>query len=422
MPKKTSPKKTSPIWHPFTQHALQPDMVKIERGEGAYLFAADGRRIIDAISSWWVVTHGHCHPPIVRAIQEQAEQLNQIIFAGHTHEPAEQVAAAMLELAPRGLDYVFFSDSGSTSVEVALKMALGYWHNIGEARSRIVVMQHSYHGDTIGAMSVGARGVFNAAYSPLLFDVTVVSFPHLGQEQATLDALETACREKPAAFIVEPLIFGAGGMLMYPAWVLKEMKRICEASGVWFIADEVMTGWGRTGTLFACEQADVAPDIACYSKGLTGGALPLAVTLCRPEIFDAHFSHDRSRTFFHSSSYTANPIACAAAKANLDLWVDPAVLERVAAVAAMQEKALTPLRADGRFKNVRQTGTITALELEVRDSGYLAGIGPKLLDFFASKNLLLRPLGNTIYVMPPYCVTQTNIDEIYAAIAEAAYL
>ena len=397
-------------------------MVKIERGEGAYLFAADGRRIIDAISSWWVVTHGHCHPPIVRAIQEQAEQLNQIIFAGHTHEPAEQVAAAMLELAPRGLDYVFFSDSGSTSVEVALKMALGYWHNIGEARSRIVVMQHSYHGDTIGAMSVGARGVFNAAYGPLLFDVTVVPFPHLGQEQATLDALEAACRDKPAAFIVEPLILGAGGMLMYPAWVLKEMKRICEASGVWFIADEVMTGWGRTGTLFACEQADVAPDIACYSKGLTGGALPLAVTLCRPEIFDAHFSHDRSRTFFHSSSYTANPIACAAAKANLDLWVDPAVLERVAAVAAMQEKALTPLRADGRFKNVRQTGTITALELEVRDSGYLAGIGPKLLDFFASKNLLLRPLGNTIYVMPPYCVTQTNIDEIYAAIAEAAYL
>ena len=422
MPKKTSPKKTSPIWHPFTQHALQPDMVKIARGEGAYLFAADGRRIIDAISSWWVVTHGHCHPPIVRAIQEQAEQLNQIIFAGHTHEPAEQVASAMLELAPRGLDYVFFSDSGSTSVEVALKMALGYWHNIAEARSRIVVVQHSYHGDTIGAMSVGARGVFNAAYGPLLFDVTTVPFPHLGQEQATLDALEAACRDKPAAFIVEPLILGAGGMLMYPAWVLKEMKRICEASGVWFIADEVMTGWGRTGTLFACEQADVAPDIACYSKGLTGGALPLAVTLCRAEIFDAHFSPDRSRTFFHSSSYTANPIACAAAKANLDLWRDPAVLERVAAVAAMQEEALAPFRADGRFKNVRRTGTITALELDARDSGYLASIGPKLLDFFASRNLLLRPLGNTIYVMPPYCVTQADLDHIYAAIAEAANL
>jgi adenosylmethionine---8-amino-7-oxononanoate aminotransferase len=413
----------SPIWHPFTQHALQPEMVRVARGEGAYLFTPDGRRIIDAISSWWVVTHGHCHPHIVRAIQKQAAELNQIIFAGHTHEPAEAVATELLKLAPKGLDYVFFSDSGSTSVEVALKMALGYWHNIGEPRTRIVVMQHSYHGDTIGAMSVGARGVFNAAYGPLLFDVATVPFPSSGHEQETLDALEVAVRdEKPAAFIVEPLILGAGGMLMYPAWVLKEMKRICEASGVWFIADEVMTGWGRTGTLFACEQAGVSPDIACYSKGLTGGSLPLAVTLCRSEIFEAHFSHDRSRTFFHSSSYTANPVACAAAKANLDLWQDDSVRERVTTVASMQERALAPFRADERFRNVRRTGTITALELQVRDSGYLAGIGPKLLAFFGNRDLLLRPLGNTIYVMPPYCVTQGDLDEIYAAIMDAAKL
>ncbi len=413
----------SPIWHPFTQHALQREMVSIARGEGAYLFTPDGRRIIDAISSWWVVTHGHCHPHIVRAIQKQAAELNQIIFAGHTHEPAEAVATELLKLAPKGLDYVFFSDSGSTSVEVALKMALGYWHNIGKPRTRIIVMQHSYHGDTIGAMSVGARGVFNAAYGPLLFDVTTVPFPSGGHEQETLDALEAAVRdEKPAALIVEPLILGAGGMLMYPAWVLKEMKRICEASGVWFIADEVMTGWGRTGTLFACEQAGVSPDIACYSKGLTGGSLPLAVTLCRGEIFEAHFSHDRSRTFFHSSSYTANPVACAAAKANLDLWQDDSVRERVTTVAAMQERALAPLRADERFRNVRRTGTITALELQVRDSGYLAGIGPKLLAFFGNRDLLLRPLGNTIYVMPPYCITQGDLDEIYAAIMEAGDL
>jgi adenosylmethionine-8-amino-7-oxononanoate aminotransferase len=418
-----TPRKKSPIWHPFTQHALQLEMVKIVRGEGAYLYTEDDRRIIDAIASWWVVTHGHCHPPIVSAIERQARQLNQIIFAGYTHEPAEEVAAALLRLAPPGLDYVFFSDSGSTSVEVALKMALGHWHNIGEPRRRIVVMQHSYHGDTVGAMSVGARGVFNAAYEPLLFDVITVPFPHEGQEQATLDALEAAVfHEHPAAFIVEPLVLGAGGMLMYPAWVLKEMRQICQAAGVWFIADEVMTGWGRTGTLFACEQADVSPDIVCYSKGLTGGALPLAVTLCRPEIFDAHFSHDRSRTFFHSSSYTANPIACAAAKANLDLWQDPATLSRVEAVAAMQERALLPFRTDARFKNVRRTGTITALEFDVRDSGYLASIGPELLAFFASKGLLLRPLGNTIYVMPPYCITQADLDAIYAAIAEAASL
>ncbi len=413
----------SPIWHPFTQHALQDEMTKVVRGEGAYLYTADGRRLIDAIASWWVVTHGHCHPHIVRAIRAQAGQLDQIIFAGHTHEPAEEVAAALLKLAPGGLDYVFFSDSGSTSVEVALKMALGYWHNIGEARSRIVVMQHSYHGDTIGAMSVGARGVFNAAYGPLLFDVTTIPFPAAGHEQATLDALEVAVRhEKPAAFIVEPLILGAGGMLMYPARVLKEMKRICEASEVLFIADEVMTGWGRTGTLFACEQAEVSPDIACYSKGLTGGSLPLAVTLCRAEIFDAHFSKDRTRTFFHSSSYTANPIACAAAKANLDLWQDPETRNRVASVATMQQHAIERFRADARFKNVRRTGTITALELDVRDTGYLAGVGPKLQAFFGSRNLLLRPLGNTIYVMPPYCVTATDLGEVYAAIDEAAGL
>ena len=414
-------KTKSRIWRPFTQHALQGEMTKIVRGEGTYLYTEDGRRIIDAIASWWVVTHGHCHPHIVSAIQKQSEKLNQIIFAGYTHEPAEEVAALLLKLAPRGLDYVFFSDSGSTSVEVALKMALGYWRNIGQQRRRIVVMQHSYHGDTVGTMSIGARGVFNAAYEPLLFDVTSVPFPASGHEQRTLDALEAACRnENPAAFIVEPLILGAGGMLMYPAWVLSEMKRICEASDVLFIADEVMTGWGRTGTLFACEQADITPDIACYSKGLTGGSLPLAVTLCRAEIFDAQNSKDRTRIFFHSSSYTANPVACAAAKANLDLWRSQETCERVASVAAMQEQQIEPFRADTRFRNVRRTGTITALELKVRDEGYLANIGPQLQVFFNNRNLLLRPLGNTIYVMPPYCVTAADLNEIYAATNDAA--
>lgn len=415
------PKTKSPIWHPFTQHALQGEMTKVVRADGAYLHTADGRRIIDAISSWWVVTHGHCHPHIVSAIQEQAGKLNQIIFAGYTHDPAEELAAQLLKLAPRGLDYVFFSDSGSTSIEVALKMALGYWHNIGQQRRRIVVMQHSYHGDTVGAMSVGARGVFNAAYGPLLFDVTSIPFPARGREQATLAALESACRnEMPAAFIVEPLILGAGGMLMYPAWVLTVMKRICEASDVLFIADEVMTGWGRTGSLFACEQANVTPDIACYSKGLTGGALPLAVTLCRAHIFDAHYSKDRMRTFYHSSSYTANPVACAAAKANLDLWWHRDSRERAASLAAMQERAIEPFRADARFENVRRSGTITALDLKTNDGGYLADIGPKLQAFFNDRNLLLRPLGNTIYVMPPYCVTAADLDEIYAGISDAA--
>ncbi|MBX9711635.1 MAG: adenosylmethionine--8-amino-7-oxononanoate transaminase [Xanthobacteraceae bacterium] len=411
----------SPIWHPFTQHALHGGMTMIARAQGAYLYTPDGRRIIDAISSWWVVTHGHCHPEIVHAIQKQAQTLNQIIFAGQTHEAAEDVAARLLKLTPPNLKHVFFSDSGSTSVEVALKMALGYWRNVGEARTRIVAMEHGYHGDTVGTMSVGARGVFNAAYEPLLFDVARVPFPRTGREQQTFDALEATCRnDKTAAFIVEPLVLGAGGMLMYPASSLKEMKRICEAHDVLFIADEVMTGWGRTGTLFACEQADIAPDIVCYSKGLTGGSLPLAVTLCSARIFDAHYSKDRAKTFFHSSSYTANPVACAAAAANLKLWENENVQWHLADVVAMQEKAIAQFRDDKRFENVRRTGTITAIDLKVNDAGYLANIGPKLQAFFASRDVLLRPLGNTIYVMPPYCVTQDDIDAIYAAIDEAA--
>jgi len=269
-------------------------------------------------------------------------------------------------------------------------------------------------------MSVGARGVFNAAYEPLLFDVAVVPFPAPGEEQATLDALTAICdRERPAAFIVEPLVLGAGGMLMYSAAVLREMRRICAAFGVLFIADEVMTGWGRTGTLFACEQADVAPDIACYAKGLTGGAMALAVTLCRAEIFDAHYSRDRTRTFFHSSSYTANPIACAAARANLALWRQPETKALIAAVAAAQESCLARFRYDERFSDLRRCGTITALDLHAEEPGYLAEVGPKLQAFFRDSDVLLRPLGDTIYVMPPYCVTSGDLEAIYAVIDEA---
>jgi adenosylmethionine-8-amino-7-oxononanoate aminotransferase len=399
---------------------LQPDAIEIVRAEGAYLDAADGRRFFDAISSWWVITHGHRRPEIMQAIRDQTERLDQIIFAGFTHEPAERLARRLVNIAPDGLDYVFFSDSGSTCVEVAIKMALGYWRNRGEARTRVIALEHGYHGDTIGTMSAGARGVFNAAYEPLLFDVARVPFPHEGREQETLDALERACRENAAAFVVEPLALGAGGMLVYSAAALGEMKRVCERHGVLFVADEVMTGFGRTGTLFACEQAGVVPDIACYAKGLTGGALPLAVTLCKAEVFEAHLSPDRARAFFHSSSYTANPIACAAALANLDLWASGEPRARVAALGAMQEERLARLAADPRFENPRRMGTIAALDLRARQSGYLAAVGLDLLRFFNDRGLLLRPLGPTIYVLPPYCASAGDLDLAYDAIAEAA--
>jgi adenosylmethionine-8-amino-7-oxononanoate aminotransferase len=408
----------SPIWHPFTQHGLEEPIPLVTHAEGAALHTADGRRIIDAISSWWVTTHGHCHPRIMAAIREQTERLDQLIFAGWTHQQAEDLANGLRAIMPPSLTRVFFSDSGSTSVEVALKMALGYWLNRGEPRHRIVVMEHSYHGDTIGAMSVGARGVFNAAYAPLLFDVGRVPFPD--QPQVTLDALEAECRAGAAAFIVEPLVLGAGGMKMYGPQVLAEMRAICARHGVLFIADEVMTGWGRTGTLLACEQAGVEPDLLCLSKGLTGGAMPLAVTMASEAIWDAHYSSDKARMFFHSSSYTANPIACAAANANLAVWRDEPVAERIAELGRMQSHRLDQLKAHPAVRNARICGTITAIELDQPDSVYLSSVGQELLACFREMDVLLRPLGNSIYVMPPYCIGDADLGAAYDAITVAA--
>lgn len=413
----------SPVWHPFTQHALEPAMKRIVQTEGAHLIDEQGTRILDAISSWWVITHGHRHPAIMQAIREATETYDQIIFAEYTHEPAEALARGLIDIAPSGLAHVFYSDSGSTCVEVALKMALGFFHNAGAPRRRIVVMEHGYHGDTIGTMSTGERGVFNAAYEPLLFGVDRLPFPAPGHEQDTLDAFEAFCASgQVAALLIEPLVLGAGGMKMYPATVLSELKRIAERHDALVIADEVMTGWGRTGTMFACEQAGIVPDILCTSKGLTGGALPLAATLCTAAIFDAHLSTDRRRTFFHSSSYTANPIACAAALANLEVWKTEPVLERIATLSAMQKERLAPLRNNRHVSDIRQAGTIAALDLDVSAGGYLAEIGPRLRAFFRHRNLLIRPLGNVIYLMPPYCVTAAELDSAYSAIDEAATL
>ena len=408
---------TSPVWHPFTQHGLGEPIPKVASASGAVLTTVDGREVIDAISSWWVTTHGHNHPRISAAIAEQAGKLDQIIFAGWTHEPAEEVAAELVRITPPKLTRVFFSDSGSTAVEVALKMALGYWLHRGEPRHRILVLEHSYHGDTIGAMSVGARGVYNQAYAPLLFDVGTIPYPT--DIQATLDTLEAECRAGAAAFIVESLVLGAGGMLFYAAETLAAMREICAAHGVLFIADEVMTGWGRTGTIFACDQAGVVPDILCLSKGLTGGAVPLAVTLATEAIFQAHWSEtDRSKQFFHSSSYTANPIACAAAAANLAIWREEPVQARIDALAERQRAHLATIAGRDAVRNPRALGTIAAFELGAGQD-YLSDLGPRLLAHFRERDLLVRPMGNSIYVMPPYSITPEQLARIWGGIDEA---
>lgn len=411
---------SSPIWHPFTQHGLEPPAVAIAGADGAWLQARDGRRIFDAISSWWVITHGHRHPKIVAAIQQQAAELDQVIFAGFTHEPAETAAKALIAAAPGGLSHVFFSDSGSTAVEVALKMALGYFKNRGEVRTRIIAMEHAYHGDTVGAMSAGARSIFNAPYAPLLFDVVRIPFPIPGNRSATIDALDAACTGgDAAALIVEPLVLGAGGMLMYDAEALTAMRDVCAQHGVLFIADEVMTGFGRTGAMFACEIAGISPDIMCVAKGLTGGASPLAATLCAAEIFDAHSAPSREKMFFHSSSYTANPLACAAAAANLAIWKDEPVLDHIAALGVLQDIQLARVRPDARFKNVRRLGTIAAFDVAQAAPGYLADVALDLRLAALRRGVLIRPLGRTVYVMPPYCAQPDDLAFAYDAISDA---
>ena len=409
----------SPVWHPFTQHATEPRPPRALKAEGSVI-ETDRGPLIDAISSWWVITHGHRHPPIMAAIRAETERLDQVIFAGLTHQPAEDLARALVDLAPAGLTRVFYSDSGSTSVEVALKMALGFWANSGRPRHRIAVLDGSYHGDTIGTMSVGARGVFNAAYQPLMFAVDSLPFPE-GDGAATLAAFEAlAAQGDLAALIVEPLVLGAGGMLMYPPEVLARLRAACDRHGVLLIADEVMTGWGRTGRLWACDHAGIAPDILCTSKGLTGGAIPLAATLATEAVFAAHWSEDRAKTFFHSSSYTANPIACAAGLANARIWQAGGMQAQLDALGAMQAERLAAVGGAARFTGARRCGTIAALDLRVDGAGYLAAAGQRLRGFALDQGVLLRPLGSTVYVLPPYGISAAELDRVWEAIAAFA--
>ncbi len=425
----------SAIWHPFTQHAISSATIKVERASGAYVYAqqkgqAEEQRIIDAISSWWVITHGHCHPHITESVQEQAAKLDQVIFAGFTHDQAEKLASRMSDLTAKSFgqkfDHAFFSDSGSTSVEVALKMALGYWTHTGKPRKKIIALEDGYHGDTFGAMSVSGRNQYNAIYKPHLFDVEHLPVPEAGKEALTLERLETYLKKNKddvAAFIFEPLLMGAGGMKIYSPQVLKEMADMCRAHDVLLIADEVMTGFGRTGTMFACEQASVMPDIMCLSKGMTGGFLPMGLTLCNHEIFQAYYQKDRAKMFFHSTSFTGNALSCAAANASLDIWEKEPVFERIQRITKSHGDAALDFSQHNNIANIRQKGTVLALDIVMDDekgTDYLSEIQPRLYELALEKNVLLRPLGNTMYVLPPYCVTDEDLQEIYGTIKSVA--
>lgn len=421
------------IWHPFTQEAIDPPPIEVERAEGVYLYTRDGRRLIDGISSWWVNIHGHCHPKIMAAIAEQTKKLDHVLLAGFSHEGVEELCARLQRRLPASLDHLFFSDNGSTAVEVALKMAVQYWQNSGEPKKQgIVALEHAYHGDTVGAMSVSAESSFNDPFRGLLFPVHRVHSAYcyrcpVGKVRSSCaiecaEQLEQLLKEKHeeiAAVIVEPLLQGAGGMIVHPLEFLQKVRRACSDYDVLLIADEVLTGFGRTGKMFACELAGMTPDLMCLSKGITGGALAMGATACTRAIHDAFVSEDRSRTFYHGHSYTGNPLAAAAAVASLRVFDEEPVFERIETIARVHRERLEEIREHPAVGNVRSIGTVAAIELHAEDPGYPSKLKPVLYDFFLQAGILLRPLGNIIYVLPPYVISVDELNFLHDKIAES---
>ena len=415
------------VWHPYTQMRNATAPLPIVRGEGAYLITEDGRRLLDGISSWWVNIHGHCHPRLNDALAAQAGRLEHVMFAGCTHPPAVELAERLLDVLPTGLSRVFYSDNGSTAVEVALKLALQYWGNQGRPERRtFITLHHAYHGDTVGAMSASEDSLFTRAFASMLFPVARVHAPYcyrcpLGLDRATctIDCLGDLERslaegaETVAGVLVEPMLQGAGGMVVWPSEFLAGVRRLCDRYGALMIADEVLTGFGRTGRMFACEHAGVTPDIICLSKALTAGYLPLGATVTTHRVYDAFLSDDRAKMFFHGHSFTANPLACAVAVESLNIIRDDAVLEQVARLEGWLRQGLGALAALPAVGDVRVIGGVGILEL-VSDKrakaagGYLDDIGPRLTQAFLDRGLLLRPLGNILYFMPPYIVTESE--------------
>jgi adenosylmethionine-8-amino-7-oxononanoate aminotransferase len=420
------------VWHPYTQALTAPPPLPVVRAEGVWLHGADGRKVLDGISSWWVNIHGHSHPRLLRAIREQAEALSQVVFAGLAHEPAARLAAELSGRAPGNLPRVFFSDDGSTAVEAALKMAIQLWRNRGERHRRLFVsLEHAYHGDTFGAMAAGGVSAFREQFGDLLFEVRRARAPCCelaargaglpcgGERSPSIEEGLERDSASIAAVIIEPILQGAGGMKVHPPAFLRRVRELTAERGIPLIADEVLTGFGRTGTLFACEQGPVEPDILCLSKAITGGCLPLGATLATEEIHAAFLSEDRSRAFLHGHSYTANALACAAALESLRIIDDEGSLARVKALERIFAERLDRIRKRPPVRDVRGVGAIAAVEIEVPgEGGYLDEIGPALGRRFLERGILLRPLGNVIYFMPPYPIAAEECHRVFDVIEE----
>jgi adenosylmethionine-8-amino-7-oxononanoate aminotransferase len=407
------------IWHPYTQMKTAGIPIPIVRGQGACLYGEDGKKYIDAVSSWWVNIHGHANPYIAQKVAEQLLKLEHVIFAGFTHPTAVELAERLLAILPSNQKKAFYSDNGSTAIEVAIKMCLQYWNNQGKPRTKMLAFKNAYHGDTFGAMAVSGRSAFTAAFDSLLFEVEFIDLPEEGNIESLKSQISNL-KSELACFIFEPLIQGTAGMVMYEAEYLDELLKHCRAEEVLTIADEVFTGFGRTGKLFACDYLTQQPDIMCFSKGLTGGTMALGLTTCTQKIYDAFLSDDKLKTLFHGHSYTANPVACSAALASLDITLQDATMQNIQRIKRMHSGFADKIKDHPKVRTIRQIGTIVAMEWEIGDNtSYFSSLRDKLYTYFLEAGIILRPLGNIIYILPPYCITDAELNYIYAKIEQA---
>ncbi|MFG6687964.1 adenosylmethionine--8-amino-7-oxononanoate transaminase [Mariniflexile sp. HNIBRBA6329] len=407
------------LWHPLTQHKLHPDTIAITKAEGCVLTDENGNDYIDAIASWYTCMYGHCNPYITSKVSAQMQQLDQVVFSGFTHEPAIKLSEALINILPKNQNKLFFSDNGSTSVEVGIKMALQYHFNKNEKRNVLIAFEDGFHGDTFGAMSVSGLSVYNGSFEELFLDVKRIPTPNGENHEAILSTLKSIVEtNKVAGFVYEPLVQGAAAMKMHNPEGLNEILKFCKTNNIITVADEVMTGFGKTGKHFASLHVETKPDIMCLSKALTGGLLPMAITSCTQDIYDAFYSDDISKGLFHGHTYSANPLACTAALASIELLQSETIQNNIQRVIAAHKAFNTHIKSHPKVKATRQTGVIFAIDLNTEMARY-GNLRDKLFKFFMDHGVFLRPLGNTIYIQAPYVITKEQLEKVYKTIDEA---
>lgn len=411
------------IWHPFDQ-MKGADILPIVKGEGSLVFDEDGKDYIDGFSSWWVNAHGHSNSYIANKISEQLNTLEHVAFGGFTHPQAINLSERLINITPKNIKKIFFSDNGSTANEIALKMSIQFWNNKGKPRDKFIALEGDYHGDTFGSMCLTSRGGFNEPFEKFMFDVDFIKPPQKDNINEVLEQFEKILKtDRVAAFIFEPLVQGAYGMKTHDAVGLSKMMKLAKKYGVICIADEVFTGFGRTGTWFACNQLSELPDIMCLSKALTGGFLPLGLTLVSQEIYDGFYSDIPTHTFLHGHSFTGNPLSCCAANASLDLFQQEKTWTRIAEIEKSLEKFCKIVSMNKNVREARHLGIILAIEIDAGGkSSYFNNIGKVIYKELLNKGVILRPLGNTIVVVPPYCITDDELNKMYSAIVEVLSL